>query len=193
MNNLDFIIFQWLNSWVGSSWVVDWGILFRAKYLWYIVVFVIMLFPLLTFLSRFKTYRKKNIELLIFSLVSAVVSRFFITELIRFFYSRPRPFEALGGVIQFIPVNWLISHSSGGSFPSGHAALAFAVAMSVYFYYPKTSILFFLAAFSISVGRVAAGLHWPSDIVGGAIVGIGAACMICLFIKKPWQIKKPRT
>jgi len=116
--------------------------------------------------------------MVIFAFASAAVARLGVAEIIRFFYNRPRPFETLEGARQ------LIEHSGGGSFPSGHASLSFAVAAAVYFYYPKTSILFFFAALSIGVGRVAAGLHWPSDILGGAAVGILSAWLLEFLFKK---------
>jgi len=81
-------------------------------------------------------------------------------------------------------VRQLIFHESSGSFPSGHAAFSFAVAMGVYYYYPKTSILFFLASIAMGLGRVSAGVHWPSDILGGAVVGIFSAWLIDFIIKK---------
>jgi undecaprenyl-diphosphatase len=167
--DLDIAVFRWLNSWDGISTFWDWAIIFCTTYLWYVVVLAVAGFGIVGFLPRFKNVRARNLRLAIHAAVAAVVSRFIITELIRLFYSRPRPFEALPDVIQ------LVDHTGGGSFPSGHAALAFSVAAAVSFYYPKTSILFFLAAFSIGIGRIAAGLHWPSDILGGAIVGIGTA------------------
>lgn len=181
MNQFDLTIFQWLNSWVGTGW--DLAIVFCAVHLWYVVVAAILLFATVTFFPRFSVYRRRHTELFIFAFVSAAVARFGVTELIRFFYNRPRPFEALEGVRK------LIEHTGGGSFPSGHAALAFAVATAVSFYYPKTSILFFLAAFSIGFGRVAAGVHWPSDILGGAVVGIGTSLFL-RFLYKEYKNKK---
>ncbi len=166
---LDLTLFHWLNSWAGVNSLWDSLIILRAVYLWYIVMAAVALFVIATFFPKFREYRRRNVELFIFTFVSAFVSRFIITELIRFFYNRPRPFEALADI------NQLVDRAGGGSFPSGHAALSFAAATVVSFYYPKTSILFFVAALSIGIGRVAAGVHWPSDILGGAVVGVGTA------------------
>ena len=166
----DLAVFVWLNSWAGISFFWDWAIVFRATYVWYVVMLAVAGFGIAAFLPRFRDGRTMNVRLVVTATVSALVARFGITELIRFFYNRPRPFEALPDIVQLIP------HPAGGSFPSGHAALAFAVAAAVAFYYPKTSVLFFLAALSIGVGRVAAGLHWPSDILGGAIEIGRASC-----------------
>jgi len=72
----------------------------------------------------------------------------------------------------------LVNHNGGGSFPSGHASFAFALATVVAFYYPKTSLLFFAAAISIGFGRIAAGVHWPSDVLAGAVTGIASAWLL---------------
>lgn len=176
ISGFDLTLFRWLNSWVGTGW--DWAIVFRATYLWYLVMAGVAAFVLVAFFAKFRSYRRRNIELFLVALISAVIARYGITELIRFFYDRERPFEALEGV------NQLVFHSGGGSFPSGHAALSFAVASVISFYYPKTSILFFLAALSIGFGRIAAGVHWPSDILGGALVGIVTAWFIVFMGRK---------
>lgn len=170
--SLDVYIFKWLNSWAGVRPLWDVLIIFRATYLWYIVMAAVAAFVGATFFPRFRAYRRRHTELFIFAFVSAFVARFVITGLIHFLYNRPRPFEVLSGVHK------LVNHEMGGAFPSGHASLAFAVATAVSFYYPKTSILFFIAALSIGAGRVAAGVHWPSDILGGAVVGIITAWLV---------------
>ena len=184
MSGIDLTIFRWLNSWVGISPFFDWAIVFRATYLWYLVMTAVAVFVAATVFSRFRRYRKQNADLFIFAFISAFTARYVITEIIRLFYNRARPFEVLDGVHK------LVNHNGGGSFPSGHASLAFAVASAVAFYYPKTSILFFAAALSIGVGRVAAGVHWPSDILGGAIVGIGTAWLIHFLRKRFYRHEK---
>ncbi len=143
----------------------------------YVVIAALLLFAALSFFPKWRGNLKKNIEMVIFALASGVFSRFIIAEIIRFFYNRPRPFEVLDNVKQ------LVERSGWGSFPSGHASFSFAIAMAVAYYYPKTSILFFLAAFSIGGGRVAAGAHWPSDILAGAVVGILSAWLVKILLK----------
>ena len=173
MYSLDLVVFRYLNSWVGVSPFFDWAIRFRAIYLWYLVIAAVLLFVAIPFVfPRARSARARNLRLLRDAAVAAFVGRYVITELIRFSYSRPRPFEVLTDAHQ------IIAHTTGGSFPSGHAALSFAIAAAVSFYYPKTSIFFFLAAFSIGVSRVAAGIHWPSDIFGGAVVGIATSIAV---------------
>lgn len=174
----EIVMVRWANSWAGINYFYDWAILFRAEYLWYVMMLAVALFPLLTLLPKFAEKKKKNLTLFFHAFFGALLARFVITEAIRFFWSRPRPFEVLDDLVL------LLGHNGGGAFPSGHTALAFAVAMAVYYYYPKTSTLFFLAALSIGFGRIAMGLHWPTDILGGAVMGVLAAWVLEFLFKK---------
>lgn len=153
------------------------AIIFLAEYLpWWAGAGVLLFYV-------FGHDKKRELLMIVQAFVSAVVARFVFTEIIRYFYNRPRPFEVLDNVYQ------LVQHSPGGSFPSGHAAFFFALAMGVFFYRKRWGILFYAAALAISFSRVAAGIHWTSDILGGAVVGILSAILINFLFKK---IKRPK-
>ena len=143
----------------GQSPFLDGIIVFLASYLAYILI---VLFLALLFFSQYS--RREKFEILLVTALSTLIARFGITEFIRLFYHRPRPFSVL-------PVHQLLTDSAW-SFPSGHATFFFAMATAVYLYHKKWGIGFFIAAILIAVGRVAAGVHYPSDIIGGALIGI---------------------
>lgn len=168
---MDRQVLERLNGLAGTSEAADTVIVFLAIFLWYWVMAAILAFAAISLYPKLRGYLRRNVELVIFAVAAALLARYVVTELIRFLYNRPRPFEILD-------IHQLVNHAAGGSFPSGHAALSFAVATAISFYYPKTSILFFLAAVLIGIGRISAGVHWPSDILGGAAVGIGTAWII---------------
>ena len=172
MNEVDLIIFQWLNSWAGSRELWDTLIIFRAEWLGYWIGGALGLFLI------FGKEKKKELWMVFEALAASLISRFVFTEIIRYFYNRPRPFEILSNIYQ------LLEHSPGGSFPSGHAAFFFALATSVFFYRKIWGIIFFLAALSIGLARVSAGIHWPSDILAGAVIGILTSIIVNLVSKK---------
>lgn len=170
--DLDVAIFRWLNSWAfWQSWA-DAAIIFRAVFLGWWMLAGLLAFGALALLPRFSHLQRKNWQMICATLTGALLARFGVAEAIRYFYNRPRPFEVLADI------NQVLSHEPGSSFPSGHAAFFFAIAAGVSYYYPKTSILFYAAALSLSAARVVAGIHWPSDIVGGAFIGIAVGLLV---------------
>ncbi len=81
---------------------------------------------------------------------------------------RERPFYADGIHTLFIPM-------SEKSFPSDHAALAFALATMLWFYKRRIGAIAYGVAVCIAIARVAAGVHYPSDVIGGMLVGTASA------------------
>lgn len=85
----------------------------------------------------------------------------------------------------------IISCGSGYSFPSTHAANHFAVAtflsLTLGQYYKRIKIPLYFWAASIAFGQVYVGVHYPLDILGGALIGILFAY---LFAKLYWKIGK---
>ncbi len=182
MNSIDLSIFNWFQHFVGVRHWIDVFIIFKAEYLgWSIIVILVLIF-----FFQIKNEVKFHINWRMGweALASGILSRFIFTEVIRFVWSRPRPFEVLQNIHQ------LVAHETRGSFPSGHAAFFFAVAMSAFFYRRTLGIIFFAIAIYMSTGRIEAGLHWPSDILVGALIGIFSAWLAHLLFKRFWNKTK---
>ena len=175
---LDVKLLYFFNDFAGKSQVFDAIIIFLASYLRY---FLAAGFLLLLYFSAYPPRRKFHIFWV--TAISTVVARFVVTEIIRFFYHRPRPFLTY----QLYP---LISKNEW-SFPSGHSAFFFAMATTIYLYDKKWGTWFFIAALIMSIGRIVAGAHYPSDILGGMIVGVLTAYAIFHFINNfsKWNMK----
>lgn len=77
---------------------------------------------------------------------------------------RPRPAG--------IPGLWIASPESTPSFPSGHAAGAFALAAMLSLAWPRGRALWWTAAVVVAWSRVALGVHYPSDCLAGAAIGV---------------------
>lgn len=106
------------------------------------------------------------------ALASAAVAML-ANQAISHLWDRPRPF-----VTHAAATHLLSAPSPDPSFPSDHAAAAFAIAFAVLFCARRAGVGFLVAATLISLSRVALGLHYPSDVVAGAIVGWGAAMLV---------------
>jgi undecaprenyl-diphosphatase len=66
----------------------------------------------------------------------------------------------------------LLHSAHDGAFPSGHAATSFAGATILSFAFPKLAPYFYVLAAAVAFSRVYVGVHYPLDIVGGAILGV---------------------
>ena len=163
MVDIDFFLFQQINGWAGQyHWLDSLGIFF-ADYFGYILVLCLFLFLVKSF--------KKYWPLVWQAITAGIVARLFFTEIIRWILPRHRPFVEND-------VHLLLDYINQSAFPSGHAAFYFAISTVVYFYNKKTGILFFGASFLICLSRVFCGIHWPLDILAGAIVGIFSGWLI---------------
>lgn len=168
--NIDLYIFNLINGLAGKWMWLDYLAIFFAKYFEYLLLFILFLFLILWF--------KKYWKIVFISLVSAIFSRFAIANVIRFLWFRPRPFVSLN----FVPS---ISQSPAeASFPSGHASFYFALSAVIYFYNKKIGILFYIGSFLVVISRVFVGVHWPSDILAGAVLGIFIGWIVNKIFKK---------
>lgn len=132
-------------------------------------------------LLLFLKNRQKYKVVFIYSVVSAIVSRFVLTELIRIFYKLPRPFEVLENIKLLIP------QESSPAFPSGHAAFYFAFSFGVFMYNKKLGIIFLILSTLMGFARIFVGVHWPLDIIGGAVLGLITTGLIKAVAKKLFQ------
>jgi undecaprenyl-diphosphatase len=69
-------------------------------------------------------------------------------------------------------------HSADPSFPSDHATAAFAIATAIFLRKRSAGVFALSAAAVLSFGRVAIGVHYPSDVLAGAALGAAAALVL---------------
>lgn len=112
-------------------------------------------------------------------LVSAAIA-VVANQAVSHLWERPRPFAAHPALTHL-----LSAPSPDPSFPSDHAAAAFAIAFAVLAFSRWAGIGFLAAATLIGLSRVALGLHYPSDVLAGMLVGWAAALLVTQ-LGTPW-------
>lgn len=173
--NIDQLLFASINNLAGKFPILDNSAIFFAEYAPYFLIIIVIFF----LINNFKKYKK----MAAYAFFSSFTAKFLVSEIIRFFYSKPRPF--VGG-----SANLLINKIATPAFPSGHASFFFAIATIIYMRNKKLGILSFLLCVLMGISRVYVGVHWPADIIGGAFVGIASAIIIYYFSPRFFAILK---
>ena len=109
----------------------------------------------------------------------SIVFSYTITYILKFIIARPRP---LG-----ISMNFLFSLLDY-SFPSSHAAVAFAALPVLNKAYPKLKLLWILSACFVAFSRIYIGVHYLSDVVVGALIGYLTSLFIIKLKERKWKL-----
>jgi undecaprenyl-diphosphatase len=103
-------------------------------------------------------------ETVIHALFACFVA-YFVTEAIKFVFPTLRPFQ----INNLIPLTATIP--GDGAFPSSHSAVAFALSITILKHNKKVGILYLIMAGFVGVARIMAYVHYPIDIIAGAVIG----------------------
>lgn len=108
----------------------------------------------------------------------ALILGYALSEILKYIIARPRPFSDVKTV--------MVTTENGFSFPSGHSTAAFAACTILGIEYGYLYLFLAFAAL-IALSRIYLGVHYPSDVVGGALLGI--FCALLVFKEKEGILK----
>lgn len=119
-------------------------------------------------------YRSQAIKPLLALGLTVGISDLLAYRVVKALVQRARPFENPA------VAEWVrhIGDAHGASFPSNHAANSFAGAVILAFYFPRLRSVFYILAVLIAISRIALGVHFPSDVAAGAILGISVGLVV---------------
>lgn len=103
-----------------------------------------------------------------------------LTLIVNSLYFRERPFVNQD-------LNLLFYQPTDSSFPSNSAAVAFAIATAIFSAHHRLGIMMYVLAFMWAFARVYSGVHYPSDVIVGAGLGILTTILVrsCIFKLRP--------
>lgn len=116
------------------------------------------------------------------------VASFFV-HLFKTAFERPRPNFSGVDLLLLIQNPWVFDFSGRfNSFPSGHTTTSFALAYALSRSYPRFATIFYAIAAMVGLSRIYLGSHYPSDVAGGALLGLGVSMFLFSEArKKQWQ------
>lgn len=177
MNRFDLAVFNAIHRFWGTSRFLNFLGRFFADTMTYLMVIGAIVFILYSFPSN-----RDRIFVCTELMFAFFLSRLLFASNISFFVKRPRPFKFLGFVPPFMPL-------TAGSFPSGHTSALFSIAFVIFTLDPLWGTAYFILSFLVGAARVFIGVHWPSDILAGIILGLGSGYLIQqLFWFQGWEV-----
>ncbi|MEE0775650.1 MAG: phosphatase PAP2 family protein [Bacillota bacterium] len=132
--------------------------------LWVVIIVCLTLYP--------KT-RKLGIICAVTLIIDAVLGNLILKNI----FNRPRPFTAIDIALQ-IPI------PMGSSFPSGHSSTSFAVATAIFLQNKKAGAAALTVAALVAFSRMYFGVHYPTDVLAGMILGICCAIVISWLLNR---------
>lgn len=176
-NEIFFSIF----SLAHRSATLDWLIVFSANGFGYLMIVLAVLFLYahhdteFSYTKPFVNFTRKAREIaLVFS--SGFIA-WGLASIIKNYIVTPRPFIAIPEITP------LFYHGGMDSFPSGHSTFFFALATALFLSHRPIGVWYGIVALIVCFGRVAGGVHFPIDILGGAVLGVSIALILNIILR----------
>lgn len=174
VSQADREVFLWINHWVGTlpafDRVIEWVV---SDYLIPVVFSVVLLG--LWFGWRGQAMRELHQRGVMLAGIGVGVANI-VVKLTNLFYFRHRPFDDL-------EVQLLFYQPTDSSFPANPVAITFAMATGVWMANRKIGAVMYVVASFYGFSRMYAGVFYPLDLVGGAVIGAGATYLAYRVLK----------
>ncbi|CAM4218626.1 bacitracin ABC transporter permease [Bacillus manliponensis] len=155
--------FRFINDFGKQYSFLNPVMIFIAEYTIYVLAFTIFVY--------WCTRSNKNRMMIIHALLAFILAEL-IGKVVGRFYSNYQPFAVLNDV------NKLIDHEIDNSFPSDHTILFFSISFFFLLVRKRVGLIWFVLAICVAISRVFVGVHYPFDVLVGAVIGIGSAIFV---------------
>src|SRR3989339_1174633 len=167
MQTLNSNIFYFFYNLSHQSVFLDDLIVFVAHMLPYLVIvsafiYLLVHHEVITSKNPFEALKQKWKEIVLVFFSGGIA--WCVATLLKFVFHTNRPYLALQDIEPLIS-------KTDYSFPSGHATFFMALGVAMYLSHKKSGYVFILFALLIGLARIAVGVHFPVDILGGFLLG----------------------
>jgi len=166
---LDYALFRVINGLAGRSAVLD-GLMRLLVNEYFIPTLLALLLMGLWFSGQPAEVRRRHQRAVLVAILGVLISAV-IVKLCNLIYFRPRPFTAH-------PVTLLFYRPTDSSWPSNPATVGFAIAAAVWLHQRWAGLVALWLASLFAFARVYSGVHYPLDVVSGAILGAGVSWLV---------------
>ncbi|MBR6653286.1 MAG: phosphatase PAP2 family protein [Oscillospiraceae bacterium] len=172
LNNIEasiLLFLQQIRNPITDPIMTVFSVLGNFGLIWIIIAVILLL--------RKKT-RRHGIQLALCLVASLIINNLILKNLV----ARPRPFTEIEGLTVMLSQH--LADAGSWSFPSGHAGSSFAAAWSLNCSFAKKARWSWIVAALIAFSRSYIGVHYLSDIIGGAFFGTVAAILAVMLWRR---------
>lgn len=168
---MNITIFYFFYNFAHQSYLFDRVAVFITDELGILILAATVTYLFYLFASHPK-WKEKSLRSWIwecFMILGSTIAAYVVAYILKVIFHAPRPF------VDHLDIIPLVYETPYTSFPSAHATLFFALATVVYIYNKKAGVVLFVVALMISLSRMIVGVHYPGDVLAGALIGVAVA------------------
>ena len=174
---LDIGLTNFFRNLLPQNYFFDWFFSFfslkgNAIFVWILVIIIVLLIEE----KKHPGISKNDKKFVVIFTISFLITSFIVEYPLKNLFQRQRPIANNSNQSQSI----LTQCPTSFSFPSGHAATAFAASAVLTFFDKKRRFFYYIVAFLIGYSRIYLGCHYFLDVLGGGVLGIVVSNLILL-------------
>ena len=167
--SFDLRLLRLINNLVGHNAFLD-GLMRLLVNEYFLTTMMSLILVIFWFEGHDRDQRERNQRAILHAFITLLVANI-VLKLCNLVYFRPRPFVDY-------EVNLLFYHPTDSSFPSNPATVGFSVATALWLHNRRPGALFLVLATLFSLSRIYCGVHYPADIIAGALLGALSAYLV---------------
>lgn len=167
--SFDLQLFRLINNLAGQNAFLD-GLMRLVVNEYFLTTVMSLILVIFWFEGRDRDHRERNQSAILRALIALLMANV-ILKLCNLIYFRPRPFDSY-------EVNLLFYKPWDSSFPSNPATVGFSVAVAIWLHNRRLGVLLLGLATLFGLSRVYCGVHYPLDVIAGALLGALSAYLV---------------